>query len=45
MFLRIHNPRAGDYQADLAVLASPASRVNVMGVILPKAENTRDIEM
>ena len=44
MFLRINNPRAGDYQADLAVLATAASRVNVMGVILPKAELTSDIE-
>ena len=44
MFLRINNPRAGDYQADLAVLATQASRVNVMGVILPKAELTSDIE-
>ena len=45
MFLRINNPRAGDYQADLAVLASQASQGNVMGVILPKAEITRDIEL
>ena len=45
MFLRINNPRAGDYQADLAVLASQASRGNVMGVILPKAEITRDIDV
>ena len=44
MFLRINNPRAGDYQADLAVLATQASQVNVMGVILPKAELTNDIE-
>ncbi len=44
MFLRINNPRAGDYQADLAVLATQAARVNVMGVILPKAELTSDIE-
>lgn len=44
MFLRINNPRAGDYLADLAVLATQASRVNVMGVILPKAELTSDIE-
>lgn len=44
MFLRINNPRAGDYQADLAVLATQASQVNVMGVILPKAELTSDIE-
>jgi citrate lyase subunit beta/citryl-CoA lyase len=44
MFLRINNPRAGDFQADLAVLATQASQVNVMGVILPKAELTSDIE-
>ena len=44
MFLRINNPRAGDYQADLAVLATQASRVHVMGIILPKAELTSDIE-
>lgn len=43
MFLRINHPRAGDHQADLAVLAGAASLAQVAGVIVPKAENAQDI--
>ena len=43
MYLRISNPRAGDYLADLGVLANQ-SLVNVVGVALPKADDAQDIE-
>lgn len=43
MYLRISNPRAGDYLADLGVLADQ-SLVNVAGVALPKADDAQDIE-
>jgi citrate lyase subunit beta/citryl-CoA lyase len=44
MFLRISNPRAGDYIADLKVLANASSLVNVAGVVLPKADDADDIQ-
>ena len=43
MYLRISNPRAGDYVADLGVFHSH-SLVNVAGVALPKADDAHDIE-
>jgi citrate lyase subunit beta/citryl-CoA lyase len=43
MYLRINNPRAGDYKADLAVLQ--ANDANVMGVILPKADDAADVQV
>ena len=43
MYLRISNPRAGDYLADLGVLHNQ-SLVNVAGVALPKADDAQDIE-
>jgi citrate lyase subunit beta/citryl-CoA lyase len=43
MYLRISNPRAGDYLADLGVLANQ-SLLNVAGVALPKADDAQDIE-
>jgi len=43
MYLRISNPRAGDFLADLGVLANQ-SLVNVAGVALPKADDAQDIE-
>lgn len=43
MYLRISNPRAGDYLADLGVLANQ-SLVNVAGIALPKADDAQDIE-
>ena len=42
MFLRINNPRAGDYMADLGVL-SGIDLHNVVGVVLPKADDAQDI--
>jgi len=39
MFLRISNPRAGDFLADLKVLADAGSLVNVAGIVLPKADD------
>ena len=44
MFLRISNPRAGDFIADLQVLANASSLVNVAGVVLPKADDAEDIQ-
>jgi citrate lyase subunit beta/citryl-CoA lyase len=44
MFLRISNPRAGDFLADLKVLANASSLVNVAGVVLPKADDADDIQ-
>jgi citrate lyase subunit beta / citryl-CoA lyase len=43
MFLRISNPRAGDFMADLAVLAAAGSLSNVAGVVLPKADDAADV--
>ena len=44
MFLRISNPRAGDFMADLQVLASASSLLNVAGIVLPKADDAEDIQ-
>ncbi len=44
MFLRISNPRAGDFMADLQVLASASSLLNVAGIVLPKADDADDIK-
>jgi citrate lyase subunit beta / citryl-CoA lyase len=44
MFLRISNPRAGDFMADLQVLANASSLVNVAGIVLPKADDAEDIQ-
>jgi citrate lyase subunit beta/citryl-CoA lyase len=44
MFLRISNPRAGDFLADLKVLADAGSLVNVAGIVLPKADDAEDIQ-
>ena len=44
MFLRISNPRAGDFLADLKVLANASSLVNVAGIVLPKADDADDIQ-
>jgi len=44
MFLRISNPRAGDFIADLKVLADASSLVNVAGIVLPKADDAEDIQ-
>ena len=44
LFLRISNPRAGDFMADLQVLANASSLVNVAGVVLPKADDAEDIQ-
>ncbi|HTK03080.1 MAG TPA: CoA ester lyase [Bordetella sp.] len=43
MYLRIQNPRSGDFRADLAVLEKAPSLDNVMGVIVPKAELETDL--
>lgn len=44
MYLRISNPRAGDFMADLGVMSSGNMR-NVAGVVLPKADDARDVQM
>jgi citrate lyase subunit beta/citryl-CoA lyase len=47
MYLRINNPRAGDFRADLAVLLSAtrhAADNKLMGVILPKADDAHDVQ-
>lgn len=44
MFLRISNPRAGDYMADLEVLAEASDLTNVAGVVLPKADDAEDVQ-
>lgn len=44
MYLRINNPRAGDFQSDLAVLGRAGSLTNVMGVLLPKADDAADVQ-
>ena len=43
MYLRISNPRAGDYLADLGVLHNH-SLVNLAGVALPKTDDAQDVE-
>jgi citrate lyase subunit beta/citryl-CoA lyase len=43
MFLRISNPRAGDFMADLNVLATAGGLTNVAGVVLPKADDAHDV--
>ena len=43
MYLRISNPRAGDYLADLGVFHNH-SLVNVAGVALPKTDVAQDVE-
>lgn len=45
MYLRINNPRAGDFRSDLAVLQQAPSLKNVMGVLLPKADDAGDVQM
>jgi citrate lyase subunit beta/citryl-CoA lyase len=44
MYLRISNPRAGDFRADLAVLQQAADPARLMGVILPKADDAQDVQ-
>ncbi len=44
MFLRINNPRAGDFMADLKVLADAGSLTNVAGIVLPKADDANDVQ-
>ena len=44
MFLRISNPRAGDFMADLKVLADAGSLTNVAGIVLPKADDANDVQ-
>ena len=44
MFLRISNPRAGDFMADLQVLANASSLLNVAGIVWPKADDADDIQ-
>jgi citrate lyase subunit beta/citryl-CoA lyase len=44
MYLRINNPRAGDFKSDLAVLERAEGLANVMGVILPKADDAQDVQ-
>ncbi|AOB31480.1 hypothetical protein AKI39_13470 [Bordetella sp. H567] len=43
MYLRIQNPRSGDFRADLTVLEKAPSLDNVMGIIVPKAELEADL--
>jgi citrate lyase subunit beta/citryl-CoA lyase len=43
MYLRISNPRAGDFMADLSVLGG-CSLLNVAGVVVPKADDARDVQ-
>jgi len=43
LFVRINNPRAGDYLADIRAIEQASSHQNLMGVILPKAESVQDI--
>ena len=44
MFLRISNPRAGDFMADLKVLADAGCLTNVAGIVLPKADDANDVQ-
>jgi citrate lyase subunit beta/citryl-CoA lyase len=43
MYLRISNPRAGDFMADLSVLGG-CSLLNVAGVVVPKADDACDVQ-
>ncbi|GAA5234569.1 CoA ester lyase [Verticiella sediminum] len=43
MFLRINNPRAGDFASDLAALAKAGTLAGVEGIVLPKAEDVADV--
>jgi citrate lyase subunit beta/citryl-CoA lyase len=43
LYLRINNPRAGDFEADLAALREGGNLASVEGVILPKADDARDV--
>ena len=43
VFLRINNPRAGDSRSDLAVLEQARDLSQVVGVILPKADDGEDV--
>lgn len=45
MYLRINNPRAGDFMGDLGLLSALDNTClnNVAGVILPKADDAQDI--
>ena len=42
-YLRVNNPRAGDFESDLAVLRQAPSLRNVMGILLPKADDAQDV--
>ena len=42
-YLRVNNPRAGDFASDLAVLRQAPSLHNVMGILLPKADDAQDV--
>lgn len=44
MYLRIANPRGGDFRADLAVLQQAVDPARLMGVILPKADDAADVQ-
>lgn len=43
-FVRISHPRAGDFRSDLAVLRQAAGSPLLAGVVLPKAEDARDVQ-
>ena len=43
MYLRVNNPRAGDFASDLAVLRQAPNLHNVMGILLPKADDAQDV--
>jgi citrate lyase subunit beta/citryl-CoA lyase len=42
-YLRIHNPRAGDFASDLGILKMAGDLTQVMGVVVPKAERPDDL--
>ena len=44
MYLRINNPQAGDFRADLAVLTQAPSLAHVAGVVVPKADDARQVQ-
>ena len=43
IYLRVNNPRAGDFDRDLDVLRQAPSLRNVMGILLPKADDAQDV--
>jgi citrate lyase subunit beta/citryl-CoA lyase len=43
-YLRIHNPRAGDFNSDLAILSMAGDLTQVMGVVVPKAERPDELQ-